>query len=144
MASNRFLDTETDPNLLSPLTLAFIGDCVYELFIREFLVTQANRPTHELHARKVKFVNASAQAEAYKSIEPILTEKEVSIYKRGRNAHTNHTPKNMSSSDYHAATGFEALFGFLYLEGKIDRLRELFTVILKDGEMDDRLKDEII
>lgn len=132
---NRFLDTPTDPNQLSPLTLAFIGDCVYEMFVREALVTEANRPGNELHTRKVKYVSATAQADAYRKIKDSLTEKEEEIFKRGRNAHTNHTPKNMSSADYHAATGFETLFGYLYLKGEIDRLRELFLMIWKDGEI---------
>lgn len=135
---NRFLDTETDPNQLSPLTLAFIGDVVYELFVREALVTEANRPNNELHTKKVKYVSAAAQASAYSAIQNSLTEKELSIFKRGRNAHTNHTPKNMSSADYHAATGFEALFGFLYLNGDINRLRELFDIIWKVGETDEQ------
>lgn len=135
---NRFLDTETDPNQLSPLTLAFIGDVVYELFVREALVTEANRPNNELHTKKVKYVSADAQASAYSAIQNSLTEKELNIFKRGRNAHTNHTPKNMSSADYHAATGFEALFGFLYLNGDINRLRELFDIIWKVGETDEQ------
>ena len=80
-----FLDTTTDPNLLSPLTLAFIGDCVYELFVREALVTQANRPTSQLHSKKVKYVSASAQASAYKAIQDHLSEKELEIFKRGKN-----------------------------------------------------------
>lgn len=135
---NRLLDTETDPNQLSPLTLAFIGDCVYELLVREALVTAANRPCNELHTEKVKYVSASAQASAYKTIQNSLTEKEIGIFKRGRNAHTTHTPKNMSNADYHTATGFEALMGFLYLSGEIDRLRELFSIIWKTGECNEQ------
>ncbi len=134
---NRFLNTPTDANQLSPLTLAFVGDCVYELFVREALVTEANRPGNELHAKKVKYVSAAAQATAYRSIESSLSERELGIFKRGRNAHTNHTPKNMSSADYHAATGFETLFGFLYLNGEVERLRELFDIIWKAGETDE-------
>lgn len=126
---DRFLNNETDPNQLSPSTLAFIGDCVFELFVREALVTQANRPSSELHAEKVKFVSASAQAESFHILEGDLTDKELEIFKRGRNAHTTHTPKNMSNADYHAATGFETLFGYLYLNGELDRLRELFNKI---------------
>ena len=74
---DRFLNTETDPNLLSPLDLAFLGDCVYELFVREKLVTEANRPNRDLHAAKVKLVNAEAQEAAIKTLLPHLTEKEV-------------------------------------------------------------------
>lgn len=127
---NRFLSTETDPNLASPLDLAFLGDCVYELFVREHLVTEANRPNRDLHAEKVKYVNAEAQKQAIDLLLPQLTEKELAIFKRGRNAHTHHTPKNMSSASYHAATGLEALFGYLYLNGELDRLRYFFETIL--------------
>ena len=126
---DRFLSTDVDPNLLSPLDLAFIGDCVYELFVREALVTEANRPTSELHREKVKLVNANAQEAAAHEISQFLTEEEKNIYRRGRNAHTHHTPKNMSHRSYHAATGFEALFGYLYLKGDLYRLRELFSII---------------
>lgn len=129
----RFLKDAVDPVALSPLTLAFIGDCVYELFVREALVTEANRPAGELHAQKVRYVSAAAQAKAYRFIEDSLTEKESNIFKRGRNAHTTHTPKNMTNADYHTATGIEALFGFLYLSGETERLRELFGIIRSKG-----------
>lgn len=131
--SMRFLKDAVDPVALSPLTLAFIGDCVYELFVREALVTEANRPAGELHAQKVRYVSAAAQAKAYRFIEDSLTEKESNIFKRGRNAHTTHTPKNMTNADYHTATGIEALFGFLYLSGETERLRELFGIIRSKG-----------
>lgn len=131
--SMRFLKDAVDPVALSPLTLAFIGDCVYELFVLEALVTEANRPAGELHAQKVRYVSAAAQAKAYRFIEDSLTEKESNIFKRGRNAHTTHTPKNMTNADYHTATGIEALFGFLYLSGETERLRELFGIIRSKG-----------
>lgn len=131
--SMRFLKDAVDPVALSPLTLAFIGDCVYELFVREALVTEANRPAGKLHAQKVRYVSAAAQAKAYRFIEDSLTEKESNIFKRGRNAHTTHTPKNMTNADYHTATGIEALFGFLYLSGETERLRELFGIIRSKG-----------
>lgn len=132
--SLRFLSGDVDPVALSPLTLAFIGDCVYELFVREALVTEANRPAGELHAQKVKYVSAAAQTKAFHLIENSLTDRETSIFKRGRNAHTTHTPKNMTNADYHTATGFESLFGFLYLSGELDRLRELFETIWNKEE----------
>lgn len=110
---------------LSPLTLAFVGDGVYDLFIREELVCNANRPVGELNKLKVEKVRCQAQAQLIKVIEPYLTEEEIDIYKRGRNAHTVHTPKNASIADYHAATGLEALFGYLYLSNRIPRIREL-------------------
>ena len=88
---DRFLNTETDPNLLSPLDLAFLGDCVYELFVREKLVTEANRPSRDLHAAKVRLVNAEAQEAAIKTLLPHLTEKEAAVFRRGRNAHSHHS-----------------------------------------------------
>lgn len=130
----RLLGTETDPNRLSPLTLAFIGDCVFELFVREALVTEANRPGNELHKEKIKYVSASAQSKAFDLIKDSLLDKELEIFKRGRNAHTNHTPKNMSSADYHTSSGLEALFGYLYLSEQTERLNELFQVIWKAGD----------
>lgn len=113
----------------SPLTLAFLGDSVFELLVREALVKEANRPGSELHKEKLDFVSATAQADAFHIIEADLTEQELDIFKRGRNAHTNHTPKNMSTADYHAATGLEALFGYLHLEGDTRRINELFQKI---------------
>ena len=133
---DRFLDFECDPNQLSPLTLAFIGDSVYEMFVREKIVCEANRPTNKLNTIKRDWVNASFQAQCAKKIFDILTQEESDIFRRGRNAHTKNTPKNMSHSDYHYATGLETLFGYLYLSGKIDRLRELFYIITQYGDED--------
>ena len=130
---NRFLDTDVEPRFLSPITLAFIGDCVYELFVREDLVTEANRPGRDLHAEKIKIVNAKAQQASINFLLPYLTEEETAIYKRGRNAHTGHTPKNMSNASYHAATGFEALIGYLYLNNEMDRLRELYCLLKENN-----------
>ena len=119
-----------NPNLLSPSVLAFVGDAVYGLMVRTALA-QVNRPSGELHKLSVKLVNATAQAEAYKIIEPTLFEKEISVFKRGRNFKTGNTPKNSSGGDYHTATGLETLFGFLYLSGEKDRLETLFNMIWK-------------
>lgn len=126
---NRFLDLSCNAKLLSPLNLAFIGDTVFDLFVRETLVCQANRPVNKLHKEATKMVKAQAQAEAAQKILPLLTEEEMGVFKRGRNAHTNHKAKNASEGDYHYATGLEALFGYLYLSGESARLRELFDVI---------------
>ncbi len=125
----RFIETECDAKMLSPLNLAFVGDTVFDLFVRETLVCQANRPVNKLHKEATKLVKAQAQAEAAQKILPLLSEEELSVFKRGRNAHTNHKAKNASEGDYHYATGVEALFGYLYLKGEIDRLRELFSVM---------------
>ena len=117
------------PNELSPLTLAFIGDTVFDLIVREDLICTANRPANDLHNLAVKKVKASAQAEFIDKLLPILTEKEVAVFKRGRNAKVGHLPKNASQSDYHMATGFEALIGYLYLSDEIERIKELFVII---------------
>lgn len=118
---------DCEPKNLSPLTLAFVGDGVYDLFIREQLVCEANRPVKELNKRKVDCVRCSAQARLADTIFDILSQEERDVLKRGRNAHTSHTPKNATSADYHAATGFEALLGYLYLCGRIERIRELIA-----------------
>ena len=116
------------PNLLSPSVLAFVGDAVYGLYVRTKL-SEVNRPSGELHKLSVKLVNATAQAEAFRLIEPMLTEKELSVFKRGRNFHTGNTPKNSTGGEYHLATGLETLFGFLYLSNQNDRANELFNLI---------------
>ncbi|MBR2133868.1 MAG: ribonuclease III [Eubacterium sp.] len=125
----RFIDKEVNPKQLSPLNLAFIGDCIYEILVRETLVTDANRPVNDLHRESVKYVSAKAQTQAFDKIKDILTKEEMSVYKRGRNAKTGHLPKSASESEYHCATGVEALFGYLYLCEKNDRIKELFSII---------------
>lgn len=118
---------DCEPKQLSPLTLAFVGDGVFDLFVREEIVCSANRPVRELNKLKVDRVRCEAQARLYERIEPVLTEEEADIFRRGRNAHTAHTPKNASASDYHTATGIEALFGYLYLSDRTERIRELLA-----------------
>ena len=126
----RFTENDINPKQLSPLNLAFIGDCIYEIFVRETLVYEANRPVNDLHAESVKFVSAKAQCEAYEKIKGFLTDEEEAVFKRGRNAKVSHSPKSASQGEYHIATGIEALCGFLYLENRTERLRELFKIIL--------------
>ena len=130
----RFYNRDCDTENLSPLTLAFMGDTVFDMFVREQLICQANRPVNALHSSATRLVKASAQSKAMDKIMPILTEKEITVFKRGRNAHTNHRAKNASEGDYHRATGLEALFGYLYLKGEIERLRELFDIISQENE----------
>jgi len=125
----RFTDKQTNPDQLSPLNLAFIGDCVYEMLVRESLVLDANRPVKDLHRESVKYVSAKAQTEAYFKIKDSLSEKEEAIFKRGRNAKVGHSPKSASQSEYHIATGVEALFGYLYLTENRARISELFKQI---------------
>ncbi len=118
------------PELLSPSVLAFVGDAYYGLLVRTML-SSVNRPSGELHRLSVEYVNAAAQAEGFKRIEPLLTEAELSSFKRGRNFHTGSSPKSSSKADYHTATGLETLFGYLYLSGQADRAEELFDVIIE-------------
>ncbi len=123
-----------DVNMLSPLNLAFIGDTVFDLFVRERLVCEANRPVNKLHNKAASMVKASAQAKAVERIRDRLTEQEQNVIRRGRNAHVNHKAKNMSEADYHLATGLEALFGYLYLKGETERLGEIFEMITQEEE----------
>lgn len=125
----RFIDKEINPKQLSPLNLAFVGDCVYEMLVRETLVCDANRPVNDLHRESVKFVSAKAQTEAFSKIKDCLTEEEMAQFKRGRNAKVGHSPKSATDAEYHTATGVEALFGFLYLNGNLERIKELFSII---------------
>lgn len=127
----------TDPDLLSPLTLAFVGDTVFDLLVRGNLVMQANRPVGKLHPLAATKVCAAAQARDARDIAPLLTEREVDIYRRGRNAHTGRIPKSASSAEYHSATGLEALFGWLYLSGRDDRIEELFEHIINMEKCDE-------
>lgn len=127
--AERFLDLTCDVKSYSPLALAFIGDGVYELMVREQIVCEGNCGVKKLHAKTVESVRCEAQAEAAARIEPMLTEKEADVLRRGRNAHPGHVPKNADPSVYHKATGFEALFGYLYLKGELARLRTLFEAI---------------
>ena len=109
----------------SPLALAFIGDAVYEEFIRTKIILRANMSANKLHREAVKFVKASAQCLAMKTLLPLLTEEEEDVFKRGRNAHSASVPKNADVTEYRAATGFEALMGYLYLTAQQERLHDL-------------------
>ena len=128
---------------LSPLTLAFTGDAVFSMYIREMLVCEANRPVGQLHKLSVNWVKAEAQSKGMHAILPLLTEKETEVFKRGRNARTSHTPKNQSGCDYHYATGFEALVGYLYLKDETQRLNELLNEVIKAIEVDGSEKTSI-
>lgn len=123
-----------DPKELSSLSLAFVGDSVYDLLVREYLLTFGKRHVGELNKDKVSMVCCKAQTGAFEKIQPILSEEEEAVFKRGRNVQVHSVPKNSTLKDYHTATGFEALFGYLYLQGRVDRIRELFEVIIAEDE----------
>ncbi len=118
-------------NLLSPSVLAFVGDAVYGLLARTRLA-EVNRSSGDLHSLSVKYVSAVSQARAFKVIESELSEKEMIIFKRGRNFHTGNTPKSATGGEYHTATGLECLFGYLHLAGESERARELFDIIWRN------------
>ena len=124
----RFYDKNCDVNNLSPLTLAFVGDTVFDLFVREMLVCQANRSVNKLHKCATEYVKASAQCEIVGRLMPHLTEKEVSVFKRGRNAKTHFSPSHGELIQYRRATGFEALFGYLHMSGNKERAKEIFDI----------------
>lgn len=108
--------------------LAFLGDAVFELMVRARLVGQGNAPIGQLHRQAVAHVSAAAQSAAFPALEPLLTEEELAIFKRGRNTHNN-TPKNADPAQYRCATGLEALFGYLYLLGRQERAQTLFDAL---------------
>ena len=120
------------PQQLSPLTLAFMGDAVYELLVRQQLTMQGSMPANALHKLAVELVRCSAQARAYRLLEGVLTEKELAILKRGRNSSSTKCPKNADPIEYRMATGVAALFGYLFLSGDEKRIRELFRMILAE------------
>ena len=121
-----------DINTYSPLTLAYIGDAIYEIIIRTMVVSKGDRQVGKLHKESSELVKASTQAEISKSLKDILTEEEERVFKRGRNAKSFTTAKNASMSDYRTATGFEALMGYLYLSHQSERMLELINTGLKN------------
>lgn len=122
------------PDELTPLDLAFAGDAVYGLLVREYLLKSGSRPVKELHTLAVEMVRAEAQAKAAHIIMPMLSPDETAVYKRGRNAKVGGIPKNATPGEYHSATGLEALFGWLYLNGSGDRIEELFDAICEGNK----------
>ena len=122
-------------NQIGMLSLAHVGDAVYELLVRSRLCMENRTAVTQLHRMTVSQVNAAAQAQAAEKIFPVLTDEERSVYKRGRNAKVNSVPHHAEIAQYHAATGLEALFGWLYLNGANDRLNTLFEAMLAGEEV---------
>jgi ribonuclease-3 family protein len=123
--SNTFACGEIDVKSYSPLALAFMGDCIFEIIIRTVVVERGNRRAESLHKSKSAIVNAKVQAQIAEALLEDLTEEELACYKRGRNAKSHSVAKNASIAEYRKATGLEALYGYLYLSGREDRLLEL-------------------
>jgi len=124
-----------DLHTIPTLNLAFIGDGVFDLLVREHLVSSSDAHVGELNRSKVNMVNCKSQAEYASVLLPVLSEEETDVYKRGRNTKVNSASKHSSLSDYHAATGLEALFGYLYLKGDSERIKELFSLIIGKGSL---------
>ncbi|NMB34109.1 MAG: Mini-ribonuclease 3 [Clostridium sp.] len=118
---------------LSPLALAYIGDAVYEVFIRTMLLSEGNMPVHILHRRSIRFVKAKAQSDIIHRIMPSLTSEECNIVRRGRNTKSGTIPKNADIVEYKYATGFESLIGFLYLKKDYERLMDIFKMAVCKG-----------
>lgn len=127
-------DVDVKPNELSPLVLAYVGDAIFELMVREEVLKKGNAPVNKLNAKARKIVNAASQSAMYTRLEDVVNEKELAVMKRGRNAKSFTTAKNQSVSDYRRATGVEALFGFVYLSGDKARLIELFDICMSSEE----------
>lgn len=120
--------TASEINELSPLTLAYIGDAVYEVYIRTVVIASGPcKPVHQLHVMSTGYVKAHAQSQLVQKISPILSDEELSIIRRGRNSKSGTSPKNADIVEYRLATGFEALVGYLYLTGRIKRLIEILN-----------------
>lgn len=122
---------EVDIRAYSPLTLAYIGDSIYDVIIRTVVVERGNRRTNSLHKEVVRYVNAKTQSDMIEALQGFLTEEETAVYKRGRNAKSYTTAKNASVADYRKATGLEALMGYLYLQDRMDRAIELIKLGLR-------------
>ena len=127
--------TKEEARMLNPLQLAFIGDAIYEVFVRTYILDNNKElSAHKLHVKTVTYVKAQGQSDIIKKIEEKLTEEEMYIFKRGRNTKSATVPKNANVRDYKYATGFEALVGYLYLTNQIERLKELFKIGIIEGD----------
>lgn len=133
----QFQMEKQEMNLYSPLTLAYIGDAVYDLMVRTLVVEHGNCAANKLHRRTSQIVKAPAQAKLIDQIFPMLTEKEQDIYRRGKNAKSYTMAKNATMGEYHKATGLEALMGYLYLNGEMERAVELLKMGLERGKEDE-------
>lgn len=128
--------SESDVRLLNPITLAYMGDSIYEMYVRKYIVYNSkDKRGNNLHKMSIKFANAKAQSQFLEQIKDMLSEEESSIVRRGRNSKTGHVPKSASVIDYKRATALEALIGYLYLLNRNDRIDEIMNVILKDIDL---------
>lgn len=127
-----FKNLDADPRTLNSLALAFIGDTIFDLLTRGMILAEGNAPVNTMHKKAKSIVNAASQSKMYAAIEDMLTEEELGVLKRGRNAKSHTSAKNQSIIDYRRATGIEALFGYLYLKGEFERIEQLYKTGLKE------------
>ncbi|GIP36238.1 Mini-ribonuclease 3 [Paenibacillus sp. J2TS4] len=125
---------DNDPKLMNPLVLAYIGDAVYELTIRQHLASLANYRPNQLHKQATRYVSAKAQARALEQWQSVLTEEEADVVRRGRNAKSGTAPKNTDILVYRHSTALECLVGYLYCQGRLDRLHQLINLGLEGGD----------
>lgn len=125
---------EMKAHTYSPLALAYIGDSIYDLIIRTYIMSKGSKQVGKMHKEVSAYVNAGAQAVMYRKIEPILTEEELSVMKRGRNAKSKSIPKNADLITYKCATGFETLIGYLYITKEMERVFELIGIGIEDDD----------
>lgn len=124
---------ETDVMMLNPLVWAYIGDAVYEVYVRSYVISEGRRNAGDLHRGSISFVKAEAQSDLLEKLLPHLTEEEQNIVRRGRNTKTTHVPKNAVVIDYRRATALEALIGYLYLMRRYERMDEIMGFIFDEG-----------
>lgn len=137
---SKFGEKNVDVRTYSPLTFAFIGDGVFDLIVRAYVVGRGNRPAHLLHNEKSRIVKAGSQARMAELLLEFLTPKELEIYRRGKNAKPANTAKNATLTDYHKATGLEALCGYLFMNGEMERLIELIRLGMELTGQSDAVK----
>lgn len=133
---------QIDSKTCSPLVLAYVGDCIFDLMIKLMVVSRGNRPVHVLHKETSYYVQASSQSFMMRTMQEMLTEEEHGVYRRGRNSRSVTPAKNQSITDYRRATGFEALIGWLYLNGEYERIIELVSAGLASIEQKENAEKE--
>lgn len=127
---NQKAKTEAEVKMMAPLVLAYMGDAIYEVYIRSYLISKRNVSVNELHKEATSYVKAKSQAEIVHALEEKLTEDEWAVIKKGRNQKSSSVPKNANLSDYKYATGFEALVGYLFYTGRLERLCEILNMAI--------------
>ena len=124
--------TKAEIDAISNLGLAHMGDCVYEMLVRAYLCAQGNKTVAQLHKQTIAMVKATYQAAFVDKMLPLLTEEEMTYYRRGKNSHVHAVPKSATPAQYAKATGLEAMFGYLFLSGKKERANEIFNLVMKE------------